>query len=684
MTRIFSGISRAPDLMMSRLALSRITQTNVSLLRVQNQLATGKLINNPSDDPVRMAAVLELDDRLERSEQRTRNISHAQAALGVMDTAITEAHDLALSAKEIVLTQIGFGASSAERSGQAIVVQSMIDTLLGLANRKGVAGSVFGGSEPNGTPFVQDGAGFRYTGSGTGLITELFSGSQIPITTTPDGIGGLSARIRGSVDLDPGLTAATPLADLRGGRGLGVATGTFEFSFSGGPRATVDLSGSQTVQDVVGRLTTAIRQYETDNSVTVLGPGAVGMTGGSFTIDVAAGGQLDFFEVGTGTTARDLGFTADTPLSFTPASATGVELQPTLTWKTPVSSLAGVTGPLGSIVVSNNSGSHVIDLSGAATLEDVKSLIESSGTGARVQINETGTGIDVYSETSAGTRGALSISEVPGSNFTATRLGIRSFSSSTQISDFNFGQGVSVVDGYHDPVTGLPDPSKDVDFTIVLGDTAGTSISIDLRPQDMTNVGAIIGRINSQIAAGLSAAGLPATSLVAGLSDGTNGIRLVQDSTFTGPMRVVATNGSTAAEQLGLLKGTYDPATSTLAGQDRATVRVDGLFSDLIDLRDALNSNDTNGIALAGEKLEATLTRLAEKRGAVGGLARRVDGALQEEEDRTALDEQIRSQLRDVDFAEAASQFTLLQTQLQAGLQATAAATSRSLLDFLG
>ncbi|MCK6476240.1 MAG: hypothetical protein L6Q35_05355, partial [Phycisphaerales bacterium] len=125
-------------------------------------------------------------------------------------------------------------------------------------------------------------------------------------------------------------------------------------------------------------------------------------------------------------------------------------------------------------------------------------------------------------------------------------------------------------------------------------------------------------------------------------------------------------------------------ATSTLAGQDRATVRVDGLFSDLIDLRDALNSNDTNGIALAGEKLEATLTRLAEKRGAVGGLARRVDGALQEEEDRTALDEQIRSQLRDVDFAEAASQFTLLQTQLQAGLQATAAATSRSLLDFLG
>jgi flagellin-like hook-associated protein FlgL len=200
----------------------------------------------------------------------------------------------------------------------------------------------------------------------------------------------------------------------------------------------------------------------------------------------------------------------------------------------------------------------------------------------------------------------------------------------------------------------------------------------------MTDVATLIGRINSQIADGLTAAGLPTTSLVAGLGDDGNGIRLEQDSTFGSAIRVTANNNSPAADQIGLLGATYDTATSTLLGRDTAKARVDGLFSDLIDLRDALNADDTFGIGLAGERLEATLTVLAERRGAVGGLAQRVDEALVQEQDIATLDEQVRSQLRDVDFTEAASRFTLLQTQLQAGLQATAAAGNRTLLDFLG
>ncbi|HLO40835.1 MAG TPA: hypothetical protein VK176_07410, partial [Phycisphaerales bacterium] len=538
MTRIYSGLSRAPNLMMSRLALNRISQTNVDLYKIQNQLISGRAIVNPSDDPVRMATVLELDDRLERSEQRIRNITHAQAALGTLDTALTEAHDIGIDAKEIVLTQIGFGSSASERSGQAVVVQSMINTLLGLANREGVAGYMFGGSSPNAVPFVESGSGFRYMGSGSGLVTELFANSSIPITTSPDGIGGTSGRVRGSTDLDPALTPQTRLSDLRGGRGLGVSAGQLELSINGGTRISVDLSGAQTVGDVDARLTRAINQYETDNSVTVLGPGGVSTSGGAFSIDVAAGNQVEFFEVGTGITARDLGLTADTPFSFTPANATGSNLEPRLTWSSPISALTGVTGALGSIRISNNRASTVVDLSGAATLEEIKSRIESSAPGTRVMINDAGTGIDVLTEVAAGSGGALSIEEVPGSNLTATRLGIRTFSASTRISDLNFGKGVGIVDGFHDPVTGLPDPSKDVDFTITLGDSGSTPITIDLRPQDLTDLGAVIGRINSQIQDGLTAAGLPTTALVAGLSDGGNGIRLIQDSTFSNAIRV--------------------------------------------------------------------------------------------------------------------------------------------------
>src|SRR6185295_6682710 len=119
-------------------------------------------------------------------------------------------------------------------------------------------------------------------------------------------------------------------------------------------------------------------------------------------------------------------------------------------------------------------------------------------------------------------------------------------------------------------------------------DAAQTTLDIDLRPQDMTDIQSVINRINSQAGPQLAAAGLPPTAFGVGLADGANGLALYQDPTFTGPLKVNTLNNSQAAEQLGLTNGTYDPTSATLIGEDRSKVRVDSLFTHLIDLRDAL------------------------------------------------------------------------------------------------
>jgi flagellin-like hook-associated protein FlgL len=75
---------------------------------------------------------------------------------------------------------------------------------------------------------------------------------------------------------------------------------------------------------------------------------------------------------------------------------------------------------------------------------------------------------------------------------------------------------------------------------------------------------------------------------------------------------------------------------------------------------------------------------LAETRGLVGGYARRVDDETRREEDKVLLDTSVRSQLRDVDFAEASSRLALLNTQLQAGLTVAAQVNRQTLLDFIG
>jgi flagellin-like hook-associated protein FlgL len=171
---------------------------------------------------------------------------------------------------------------------------------------------------------------------------------------------------------------------------------------------------------------------------------------------------------------------------------------------------------------------------------------------------------------------------------------------------------------------------------------------------------------------------------VAGLAGDGNGLALQQSSTFGSALRVETRNNSLAAQQLGLTGGSYDTSSATLIGTDRAKVRVDCLFTHLLDLREGLIGNSVSGIQLASAGVESSLERIAEFRGVVGGNGQRVDAATDRETDRSQLDETIRSQLRDVDFTEAATRFSLLQTQLEAGLRTTAMASQRSLLDFLG
>lgn len=688
MSSIPSNLMRVPNLLVSGLSLGNLSRTNVALLRVQTQIASGLALTRPSDDIVKAGAIGVLDDRLERTAQVKRNLSHADAALGVLDNLLSEANDLGLSGKSIASQQINVGSSAEERRAQANVVDEMLRGLLNTANRESVAGYALGGSRPTRAPFESFLGGYRYVGDGPGLTTDLGAFSDVPLTLgAGNALAGVSARVRSGVDFNPVLTSDTRLADLAGGRGLGVSLGTISMSFDGGPSVNIDLAGADSVGDVTTRLTSAIRQYETDQGVTILGPGGVSTTGGAIRIDVAGGSPnpaLQFTDLTGGHVAEDLGLASPSGQVFDAATSAGADLGPKLTWRTPVAALAGVTGSLGTIQISNAGRTTLVDLSAAATVGDVRNAIEGAGLGVRVKINNGGTGIDVLSDVAAGSAGALQISEGPGGTLTASRLGIRTFDLNTSARDFNFGKGVSVVDGRLDPTTNTATRALNVDFAITLGDGAATEIEIDLRPQDMTNVQTVLARINSEIASGLAAAGLPATALSAGISTTGDGFVFTQDPSYGSAMTVNAKNNSQAAAQLGLMDGRYDPASASLIGTDRTKVRVDSLFSHLIDLSVALRANDTSGIGLAGEDIGRSVQSLVETRGLVGAYGQRVDAMTIRETDRATVDEKTRSDLRDTDYTTAATRLALLQTQLQAGLQVAALSQGRSLLDFLG
>ena len=678
-----TSYSRAPSLMFTMQNLRNINATNVSLGRLNNQLATGLDILRPSDDPVRSATISTLDTRIEHTNQLLSNLNFAGSSVGTLDQILADAKSLVDEAASIASSQINSDPET--RESQAIIIDSLIDSLYSLANQESLIGHVFGGSAPGRQPIIYDRGAYRFVGEIGGLTAALGTASNVPLTLgVGAAIGELSSRMEGVVDLNPGLTPDTLLSDLNGANSIGVNTGIIEFSYNGGQVAQVDLTGAVTVGDVLDRLDAAVIQYESDQAVTVLGPGAFSISGSGISIDIPAG-NLQFFDSQGSAIASELGLVTDPPTPFNAGSPVGQDLDPKLTWTSPVSVFAGLGGsPLGSIQLKNNGATHTIDLSGAQTLGDIKSAIESGNTGVRVLISDDQQSINIVTE-SAGTQShAMSIGEVVGGGGTAELLGIRTFADFTKISDFNDGEGVSVVSGRTDPLTGLVDPALNTDFEIKLGD--GFVISIDLSPTDLNSVGTLVGAINSQADAQLTAASRPTSDFDAQVGPITNGIEFLQTAGIAagGPIAIRPLNNSQAAEGLGLIDGKSGGANTVFRSEDRATIRVNNLFSHLLDLSQALKDDDTFGIEIATKRLGISQDNVIQARSTVGGYARRLDDETRRQEDRVVFDQAVRSQLRDLDYAAASSEFSQLQLQLQAGLSVAAQSQQLTLLDFLG
>ncbi len=681
MSSINSSYARVPNSLASQITRQNVTSANLALLQAQIGLATQKRVIRPSDDPVAASIINTLDQRLEAADQRARNLSHAGSALGTLDAALAEINNGLNEAKVIASSQVGVGSDPETRRSQAAVVGTLIDSLVASLNSDFAGLHLMGGGSTDRAPIGSFYGGYRYTGRGEGLPTDLGPGLAFPITIGADAaIGALSARVKGDVDLNPQVTNSTFVRDLQGPGGAGgpgATLGSLVIRIDNGvPPAvdvTLDLSNAHTMGDVSDAIESAIRTADA-GALSGAYPLGVGFNGERMQIAVAAGYEISFIDGANGTTARDLGIDGFLYDDSNPVSTNAnVDLNPRITDRTLLLDL-DPPQPLvyGDVVFRNGGREGTVTLSPGMSIADLKEAVSRLQLGIRVEIDSDGASINVINEVS-GQR--MSVEEAGG--FAATRLGIRSLAGSTPTSVFNDGRGVRIADGEIDPTTGLPDANRNTDFEITLTD--GSTFTVDLTAADITSVSAVIAKINADAAAaglgGVFAASLVATG---------NGIEFQDTSAGAGALSIRSLNGN-AADDLGLLDGTITAgAPTTLTSTDRSQVRVDSALTALIDLREALLANDTIGITFAGERIESALEKVIQTQGLVGGRAKRVGEAQDRLENTKLLDSSIKSSLQDLDFIEATTQFSLLQTQLQAGLQAAAAVSQLSLLNFLG
>lgn len=121
---------------------------------LQNQAATQKRVNKPSDDPIAAARVLTTRIDLQGTQQYIKNLNYAQSFLEFTDQSLDELTQTLVRLKELIISQTSdASANPNSRRVVATEVEQLYNQIVKIGNRKIADRFIFGGFKTTQPPF---------------------------------------------------------------------------------------------------------------------------------------------------------------------------------------------------------------------------------------------------------------------------------------------------------------------------------------------------------------------------------------------------------------------------------------------------------------------------------------------------------------------------------------------------
>ena len=176
------------------------------MAHTRQQIATGRRILTPADDPVASSAVLHASAAIAFNQRHADNqtaalatLNQTEAALGAFGEGLQESRQQLLAANSGIL-------NDADRRTIATQLDNLRGQLLGIANSRDGAGAyLFAGFNESGVPFALTAAGASYAGDDGERQVEVAPNRQLAISVNgasafmrvPDGNGVFSVSAAG-------------------------------------------------------------------------------------------------------------------------------------------------------------------------------------------------------------------------------------------------------------------------------------------------------------------------------------------------------------------------------------------------------------------------------------------------------------------------------------------------------
>ncbi|MEO1201593.1 MAG: flagellar hook-associated protein FlgL [Pseudomonadota bacterium] len=160
--------------------LTGIQRLQTALDQTQRQIASGRRLLTPSDDPIAAGRALELRESLSRLDQFERNGGIARNRLALGESALKSANDVLQRVRELAVQANNATQSNESRELIAIEMREQLDNLVQIANQKDGSGAyLFSGNLSETTPVTRLGANFTYNGDQGQRLIQIGEGRQI-------------------------------------------------------------------------------------------------------------------------------------------------------------------------------------------------------------------------------------------------------------------------------------------------------------------------------------------------------------------------------------------------------------------------------------------------------------------------------------------------------------------------
>ena len=171
---------RISTTMFQQQSIASILDTASTLQHTQNQLATGKRVITPSDDPAAASRVLQLQQAITSSGQYQSNGNAATARLNLEDSALSSTNTLLTNVRNLALQANNPGLADSDRKSIAVQIRQDFNQLVSLSNTQDANGEyLFAGDNTKTQPFTVNANQVTYHGDQGSRSMQIGSSDEI-------------------------------------------------------------------------------------------------------------------------------------------------------------------------------------------------------------------------------------------------------------------------------------------------------------------------------------------------------------------------------------------------------------------------------------------------------------------------------------------------------------------------